>query len=914
MSDWIQLKEVSTNNLKGIDVKFPLQSFTVVTGVSGSGKSSLVFDSLYGESYRRYVESLSSFARQYMQSIPQPVLKDVENLPASIAVMQARGGGNSNRSTVGTMTELGDLLRIIFAYLSQVYCCGNKLIAYPPEVLAGHLIERYNQQKILFLAPLSSHSSVKPSQLKADLLAQGFTRVYQSGQVSRLEDLLLKDIKKAYVVVDRVKVSPGERARILESSLLAYRLGRSYLSVQTEDGFYDFSEKLYCSSCSKEYDEPSPGLLNYNSPQGACPTCEGFGRVPCLDPDKIIPDPSKSLQTQGVAPFNFGKPSSVYSRAIRSAEARGLDPQTPFHDYSEEDLEWLYEGDTKTRYAGINGFFEWLDSKKYKMHYRVHIARFYTYETCDACQGGRLSKKANQYYVQDLNYSTALNLSLGKLCAWVDELGHQPSEENTLHKFHMGLEDALNETLMRLNYLVEIGLEYLHLNRPARTLSGGETQRIQMARSLGSQLTGTLFCLDEPSSGLHPRDSHRLVSIIKKLRDQGNTIVVVEHERALIEAADHLIEIGPQAGVDGGNLVYEGDPASNASQKEIYWSFSPFDAARSACIGLNQISTNNLKNVTAAIPEASLTVVCGVSGSGKTSLVRHSLYPLLCKLIGKQVNLDMDVQGRLLSPREGWTPEQVILMSQEPIGRSSRSNIATYLGIYTEIRKLFASTPLAKAQGFGPGHFSFNVAGGRCEECKGLGLVEEDLSFLGSMMVRCSSCEGKRFQDEVLEVEYDDKNLLDILAMTVEEAMSFFFNHKKIYKVLKKVEELGMSYLCLGQATSSFSGGEAQRLKILSFLVERKHRDSSVFIFDEPTSGLSDHDITYLLAQFKALAESGHTVVVVEHHLGVIKSADWLIELGPEAGAKGGELVFQGHPKALLDCNTATAHFLKSVH
>lgn len=910
-NSYIKLKGVTTNNLKNIDVEIPLGAFTVVTGKSGSGKSSLVFDTLYGESYRRYVESLSSFARQYLKALPKPQVAEVANIPAAIAVKQSKAGQN-NRSTVGTLTELDDLMRLIFARGSDIFCCGHPVKKENGKSITEFLFKTHPDKTLMIMASMSLWERLKAKELKEQLASQGFTRAWVNGQLLRIEDTPAKSLKTGYVVLDRIRGTKENYHRCMESCELALKLGRGQASILADDGeVQSFSKHLLCPDCSRVYREPSVSLFNFNNPLGACEDCQGFGRSAVLDHDKIIPNLDDNLDAGGVAPWNFGQHTAYISLARNSARANGIDPRKAFRQYTEDDWEWLYNGDSKGSFKGIQGYFSWLDRKKYKAHYRIHSARFHSYICCETCQGMRLKPEVLNYRVLDKNFSEIGLMTLASLKDWLLTLEKSYQESGFLSSAS-SLQEVVTEALMRLEYLNKIGVQYLNLQRASKTLSGGEVQRINMARSLGSQLTGTLFCLDEPSAGLHPRDSHNLIDIIKSLRQQGNTVVVVEHEKSLMESADHVLEIGPEAGYQGGDLVYQGPPAKLPPAVTVPWSFTKFTPQKKQVLTLKGARTHNLRDITVSIPINALTVVCGVSGSGKTSLVRHTLYPALAAFYGKVSSYDTEASFDSIGPESLIEVfEDIFLMSQEPIGRSTRSNIGTYLGIYGEVRKLFAETPKAQGLSLKPGYFSFNVPGGRCEDCKGLGQVEEDLSFLGNMNVTCPSCQGLRFQESALDIRYRDHSLLDILGMTVTEARTFFFDQPKIAKILDLVLSVGLGYVTLGQNTSSFSGGEGQRLKILSFLLENKDGKPRLFIFDEPTTGLSDRDVWKLLEQFRMLLAKGHTVIVVEHHLGVIKSSDWVVELGPEAAEAGGQLVFQGPPQDLEKQDSVTAKYLK---
>ena len=912
MSDYeenIELQGVRTHNLKNLTVEFPLGKITVVTGVSGSGKSSLVFDSLYGESYRRYVESLSSYARQYLKQMTKPEVDEVLNLPPAIAVRQAKSGINQ-RSTVGTMTELNDVLRIIFGHLSQIICCGKPIVKANGPLIATRALGKWKDQRVLILAPLDAWGKLKGAELKAQIEAQGFTRCWVNGEVKKIEDIKVADLKKSLIVVDRLQATEDNRARLIEASELGLRLGRGDTVLRGEAGDEErFSKHLKCTACGTEYLEPSPTLFNHNHPQGACEQCQGFGRMAIKDRGKIIPDLTSNLLSEGVAPWNFGEHSAYYRWAKKSAQTHGFDPAKPFKNYTKEEWNWLYTGDAKGQFDGIDGYFRFLDSKKYKAHYRIHASRFTTYVICTVCHGLRLNTKALACQIEGKNFADFGRLSLRELHDWfvATESRHQRE------RLAAAVDEGIQEGLVRLAYLLKMGLSYLSLLRSARTLSGGEIQRINMARSLGSALTGTLFCLDEPSVGLHARDSVHLLEVVQELRDQGNTIVVVEHEKTLIEGAEHLIEIGPGAGHLGGQLVFAGDP-SQRQQKTIEWPRGRTPSSNDRFLELSHARTHNLKDVSVSFLLSGLNVVCGVSGSGKTSLIRHTLYPMLCQALGQPLDeeLDESIQAEHLGPPAAIKSLHAVhFVSQEGIGRSTRSTIATYLGLFDEIRKLMAATPAAKAQGLKPGYFSFNVPGGRCENCKGLGYVIEDLSFLGEMPVNCQVCQGRQFTDAALAITYKERSLREILALTLSEARAFFYDHTKLAQALDQIINMGLGYVTLGQNTSTFSGGEAQRLKLLRLMLDAADKKPSCLIFDEPSTGLSDFDVHQLLLQLLRLRDAGHTLIVVEHHLGLIRAADWLIELGPEAAADGGSIVFQGQPEGLRQStDSRTAPFL----
>ncbi|MEZ4741182.1 MAG: excinuclease ABC subunit UvrA [Bdellovibrionota bacterium] len=924
----IKLEGVSTNNLKSLQVNFPLGKITVVTGVSGSGKSSLVFDTLYGESYRRYVESLSSFARQYLQSLPKPNVSVVENLPPSIAVQQSRSGAGP-RSTVGTLTELNDLFKVLYFRISEVKCfqCDKEVKRDSAESIFEKCIEQAEGKHTLLLSSLDVWKNLKSDELKQQLMKQGFTRLFGNQEIVKIENAKSSNLKNAYVVIDRLKPSYEEKRRFIQSADLALRLGRGQMAISFgNDIDLKFSSKLECVNCQIQYVAPSTALFSFNHPVGACDNCQGYGRSQILDWDKII-DVSSSIKEKGIRPFNFGKHVVFYTKMMNHAVKNGIDPAKKFKEFTKDELHWLCFGDGK-RYQGIKGYFSWLETKKYKAHYRIHAARFNKYILCEACHGDRLNKFSLACKIDDKSISDISKISVKRLISWVAslyqtlddfinmgesvnqksaDLEHLYSRSSNNEKGIMQTDEVLDEIAKRLTYLNRIGLHYLQLDRSSSTLSGGELQRIKLARCLGSSLTDTLFCLDEPTVGLHVRDSMNLLRVLQDIRDQGNTIVVVEHERSIIDAADYLVEIGPEAGHKGGQLVYSGPVKLHSTKLECHAkkyrvaSITDSEKLSRNAIIIKNASAHNLKNITAIFPMDSLITVCGVSGSGKTSLIQHSLHPLLLNKFGQENDYDFSDRLDLITPEKFIKRyEQVIMVGQIPLSRSKRSNIATYLGVFDFIRKLFSEQPAARKAGYSPSHFSFNVAGGRCENCQGIGMIEEDLSFLGDMQVICQSCSGCGFKDEVCSIYYKDKNLIDVLNMTVAQCREFFFDIPKVVKVLDEVINLGLGYLTLRQSTSSFSGGEAQRLKLLKLLNQRQDGKPSILIFDEPTSGLSDYDVYNLLSQLRLLVKSGHMVIVVEHHLEVISASDWIVELGPEAGEDGGEIVFQGTADELL--------------
>ncbi|MBP6219025.1 MAG: excinuclease ABC subunit UvrA [Oligoflexales bacterium] len=949
----IELEDVETHNLRKIRALFPLNKLTIVTGVSGSGKSSLVFDTLYAESYRRYVDSLSSYARQFIKSLPKPALSSAKNLPPSIAVRQSRMRAQ-HRSTVGTLTELHEVLQILFSYLAKIYCsgCGNHIEAYHAKKIAEHLSQGTNKALLLnsretyVLAPLAFWAKLPSEILSKQLLEQGFSRILHKGQVLKIQDCDPKFLETSQVIIERLRLNEAfksgeidKKSPVFKSFLnsidLAFKVskGRAQVLLRevNKEQIFSYSAELECLVCKKKFTKPVPSSFSFNHPLGACLSCQGYGRMPELDWQKIIPDRSASIASKGIAPLNFGSHSSYYNDIKKSAALEKIDTKKPFSDFTPKEWQWLKEGTEKgkskgKKFGGMKDYFEWLFSKKYKAHYRIHAARFQTYVPCSTCQGTRYKPETSQYKIAGKTIAEVEKLSIAELPEWLE--GIEKSEASQGQE--TGLEDAFTELYTRLRYLVKVGLSYLSLNRVSSSLSGGESQRIHMARCLGNALTDTLYCLDEPSCGLHAKDIQNLFEVLNELKNQGNTVVIVEHESLLIQRADHLIEIGPEAGHKGGHIVYEGVPKSLESAQCKKIKKKKIDLGNWDFFHLEGAKTHNLKDVRASIPLGKVTVVCGVSGSGKTSLVQHTLYPLLKKLFEdddeEEPTEDGGAEGTVSSccldgiPLLQSSLSGVHLVDQSGLGRSSRSNIITYLGIFDSIRKLFAKEPRAKELKLSAGSFSFNVDKGRCETCRGLGMLVEDLSFLGEMSVICPDCEGRRFHDDILSVCYRAHNLNQVLALTVEQALTLFFDQPSIRLGLQAAMDLGLGYLTLGQNTSSFSGGEAQRLKTLS-LIQKVHLSDKksnpqkplLLIFDEPSTGLSAKDISVFLNQLDFLTEKGHTFVLIEHQLDVIRHADWVIELGPGASHAGGQVLYEGTPEGMARSEASvTGPFLVS--
>ncbi|MFK7871638.1 MAG: hypothetical protein AB8C84_00505 [Oligoflexales bacterium] len=862
----IELKKIQTHNLKGFDLEIPLGEWTVVTGVSGSGKSSLVFHTLYAEAYRRYVESLSSYARQFLKALPKPSLKAVENLPPAIALRQQKARAGA-RSTVGTMTEIVVLLRSLFVQHGQTICdCGSLVnIDYPAKIAESF---REKKEDLWVLAPLDEWE-LSPKELWSWLRQQGFARCFESGKRTKLESYEKTGVPQGVSLLI-TKVKPEQTYKIEEALSLAFRVGKRRVIVLCGDDRMEFYNEMRCNACHKKFRVPSVGLLSWNHPLGACQSCQGFGRVPVLDWEKVLPNRDLSLFEGAVAPLAF----SNHDRWL-----------TKFSGDLHKPLVQMGVAEEKQVKDFILKYFQWVDSKKYKSHYRIHSARYHQYETCSACRGYRLNEQALSVQCSGYHLGDLCQMQLSDVREW---LGSVPKN---------GVEETHEEAMQMLDYLNEIGLSYLSIERKTESLSGGELQRLKMARSLGHELTEALYCLDEPTAGLHPLDVQSVIRVIQRLKSQGNTVVVVEHDKQVIQHADHFICLGPEAGHRGGQVV-------SRAKEVVFQQSSQNRLMTTVPLSFQSGRLHNLKNQCVTLQAQALNLICGVSGSGKSTMIRKVLVPQVLDMIAG------NTQHRLLDKQ--WECfEHVLVVDQEPPGKSRRSNIATYLGVMDELRKAFAKEPLAQQLGLKLGSFSFNVPGGRCEVCQGVGEIEEEVSFLGAVQQVCPDCEGQRFDEKVLSVRWRSKNLSQVLSLTVEEALEHFHDQKKIAKILTQVVEAGLGYLTLGQSTNTFSGGESQRLKLLHELVRVKKEKPHLIVLDEPTVGLSDQDVLKLLENLNIVIEAGHTVIVIEHHIGLLKAADWVIEMGPGAGDQGGKVTYQGSMEGLReDSQSNTARFL----
>ena len=953
------------HNLKNFTVEIPLNTLSVVTGVSGSGKSSLAFDTLYAEGQRRYVASLSAYARQFLERINKPDVDDILGICPALAIRQKNYTRNP-RSTVGTVTEINDYLRLLFARIGTTICqvCGRRIERDTPDKIADFVLALPSGSRFYIcmrlaldrqdegLAQVSRTQKPSPrvkrekAEKPEDRLAvilpglqqQGFVRLLIDDRLVDLADsvdALRKSSKKeVHVVVDRLVVAADVRKRLVDSLEVCGREngGRIEVLILSESPaelegkltndfpqirwqqhpaglLAKFSERFECQLCHIPYEIPEPRLFSFNNPYGACPTCQGFGNTINLDLDLVIPDKEKSLVDGVIEPWNKPRYRNYHNRLLAFAEREKIDPKIPWSEMPEMHRDRIIRG--KGGFPGILGFFDLLENKKYKMHVRIFISRYRGYATCIDCRGERLRQEARNVVVSGMRISQITQMTVSQASEFFRKIGLSPQQALVSEKI-------LQEIQHRLDLLLRVGLEYLTLDRLSSSLSGGESQRIQLATSLGSTLVGALYVLDEPSIGLHPRDSERLVEILNSLKHLGNTVLVVEHDPEIMRAADHIIDLGPGAGEDGGRVVFQGTYAAILQDRGSLTgkylrgeNKIPIPLFRRKTNGkaleLVNARKHNLKNIDVRIPLGLFVCITGVSGSGKSTLVHDLLFAAIKKSKGEWKDTVDGYDGLRGAERIG----DAILVDQSPIGRTPRSNPATYLKAFEDIREIFANTRDATARNLGRGHFSFNIPGGRCEGCEGSGSITVDMQFLADVELTCEDCKGMRFKSRVLEVKYKGKNIAEVLDLTVREATEFFSAHSKLVRKLRVLEEVGLSYLRLGQSATTLSGGEAQRIKLASFIA-RKTEWKTLFIFDEPTTGLHFDDIRKLVSAFDKLVETGNSILVIEHNLEVIKTADWVIDLGPEGGSGGGSILFEGSPDDLVDCEESyTGQFLK---
>ena len=942
----LRVRGARVHNLKNVSVEIPHNAITVVTGVSGSGKSSLAFDTIYAEGQRRYVESLSAYARQFLERMEKPDVDEIAGIAPAVAIRQKNTTRNP-RSTVATATEIYDYLRLLFARCGTTFCtkCGAEVHKDTPDSIAKCVLSmeagrRFYVMYHLRVAAPEVAAGKKPGKKGAgksagdnaenalrlallDLQKRGFNRLFQAGQLHEFvspESLLDIDFKKpVYVLVDRLAVSEEAKSRLTDSVEICYREGQGEAIVEfvadAKGGVAErlaFNERFECKNDGTIYQEPEPRLFSFNNPYGACPRCQGFGNTIDFDLNLVVPDPSKSLDEGAIEPWTKPRFRALLNEAKVWAKGQGIPTNAPWRQLKEEDRQKLLEGDPKNDYDGVKGFFAWLERKKYKLHVRVFLSRYRGYATCPDCGGTRLRPEARAVRVAERTITDVCKLTVKEARKFFAELRLSEAQMKIADKI-------LEEIRSRLQFLDEVGLDYLSLDRLTSTLSGGESQRIQLATSLGSHLVGALYVLDEPSIGLHPRDTKRLIDILKSLRDLGNTVLVVEHDPDTIEAADRVIDLGPGAGELGGKLLFAGsyeeilrDPKSITGKYLSGEQRIPVPNTRHKPAGkflrVYGATLHNLKNVDAMIPLGVLTVVTGVSGSGKSTFVHDVIYKAL--LAKRNGGTEKEFCDRLDGDHQ---VKDVVIVDQSPIGRTPRSNPATYLKAFDAIREVFADTPDAKRRGYAAGHFSFNVPGGRCETCQGDGTVTVEMQFLADVELVCEECRGTRFKSSVLEVQYHGKNVHDVLEMTVREALAFFVNVPKVTSKLRVLNEIGLGYLRLGQSGTTLSGGEAQRLKLAAHLT-RTENQGVLYILDEPTTGLHFDDIAKLLAAFRKLLESGSSLLVIEHNLDVVKSADWLIDMGPEGGDMGGKIIATGTPEQVArNSQSHTGKFLAKV-
>ncbi|HOU98716.1 MAG TPA: excinuclease ABC subunit UvrA [Bacteroidales bacterium] len=905
----ITIKGARVNNLKNIDLAIPLNQFVVITGLSGSGKSSLAFETLFAEGQRRYVESLSSYARQFLNRMPKPEVDFISGIPPAIAIEQKTNTSNP-RSTVGTSTELHEYFKLLYARIGKTYAPhSNKEVKKHNVKDVIDYICLQDQNNLGFIAFKPHNQEIK------HLIQQGYTRGFIIDEFVKLEQLnTVSD--NLIIVVDRFETCHNKEMldRIADSIETSFFEGQGtcIIGIQKNGQWQleTFSNKFEADGIL--FEEPHPQMFNFNSPAGACPTCEGFGQTIGIDEDLVIPNKNLSVYSDAVACWKGETMQEWKMLFISNAHKAKFPVHTPYSELSEEEKKMLWEG--TPHFPGINDFFKFLQENLYKIQYRVMLSRYRGKTICPTCKGKRLKPETEYIKINGKSLGDILMLPITDVKMFVNSLKLSKHEKEIASRI-------LLEINVRLDYLIKVGLGYLTLNRSSSTLSGGESQRIHLSTSLGSSLVGSLYILDEPSIGLHPSDNEKLIHVLITLRDIGNTVLVVEHDEDIIRSADYIIDMGPGAGFQGGKVVFAGTPEQLNKSTEGYTSkylahslSIPTPEHRrkwNLFLEIKNAYLHNLKHIDVKIPLKVLTVVTGVSGSGKSTLINQILFPALQKKLGNSLKTSgySDLLGNIEYIQE------VILVDQNPIGRSTRSNALTYLKIYDDIRALYSSQPLAKQMRFTPSHFSFNINGGRCEECLGDGYITVEMQFMADVKLECESCHGKRFKSEILEVEYRGKNIFDVLELTVDEAISFFkeTNGKTESEIVKKLgflQQVGLGYLKLGQSTSTLSGGESQRLKLAGF-ISQKNSPSTLFIFDEPTTGLHIHDIQLLLKAFQLLIERHHSIILIEHHLDVIKSADWVIDLGPEGGEKGGYVVATGTPEDIAkNENSITGKYL----
>ena len=906
--DFIIIQGARLHNLKGIDLALPRNQLIVITGLSGSGKTSLAFDTLYAEGQRRYVESLSSYARQFMGRLSKPKVDQIKGIAPAIAVEQKVNTANP-RSTVGTRTEIYDYIKLLFARIGKTYSpvSGEEVKKDSVSDVIAATKKFPEHKKMLLLAPVLNNPKRTPEEVFNIIRQQGFSRIYSEGKILRLDQTETPPTAPFELVVDRLIIRHDTDFfhRLSDAVELAFYEGKgscSLLDLDTEERL-PFSNSF--ERDGMQFLTPNVHLFSFSNPHGACKKCEGFGDIIGIDPDLVIPDKSRSVYDDAIAPWRGTGLRKYYKTLVDNAYKFDFPIHKPYHELSAEQQTLLWEGNSY--FTGINAFFKRIEAKNYKIQNRVLLSRYRGKTRCDACNGSRLRKEAQYVKIAGVHLPELLEYSLDELAEFFNGLQLSSHDQQIAERL-------LKEINSRIAFMQEVGLGYLTLNRKSNTLSGGESQRINLATSLGSSLVGSMYILDEPSIGLHSRDNQRLIGVLERLRDLGNTVIVVEHDEEIIRAADKIVDIGPEAGVNGGTVVAEGNFKELLQSNSLTAKYLNQDLKialpekRKTSTGhLNILGAreNNLKNIDISIPLGCLSVVTGVSGSGKSTLVKKIVYPALQREMGIYNDKPGDFSG-IEGPLEKL--KAVEFIDQNPIGRSSRSNPTTYIKAYDDIRALFAKQPLAKQRGLQPKHFSFNVDGGRCDTCKGDGTTTIEMQFMADVVLECEQCKGKRFKKNILEIKYQNHSIDDLLRLSVDEAIALFEKHneKRLVTKLHPLQAVGLGYVALGQSSATLSGGEAQRIKLASFISKGVTKEKVFFIFDEPTTGLHFHDINKLLAAFQMLISQGHTLLVVEHNLELIKCADHVIELGPEAGKNGGHLVGEGTPEEI--CALAASH------
>ncbi|MGB8952554.1 MAG: excinuclease ABC subunit UvrA [Candidatus Aminicenantales bacterium] len=898
MDEKIILRGVKVHNLKNIDLDIPLNRLIVVTGVSGSGKSSLAFDTLYAEGQRRYIESLSSYARQFLERMDKPDADIIEGITPAIAIQQKAVTKNP-RSTVATVTEIYDYLRVLYARIGTILClrCGKPVERDTVDSIVETLYTLPPQTKIILTF------SWPPEKGLGRLKKLGFFRAVQGTEIRELDALNLKKIKHLDIFVDRMTLAREERERLVDSIEMALKHGGGRVTIRTNNGReFNFSDQLECKACRILYEEPFPNLFSFNSPQGACPTCHGFGDVAAIDEDKIVPDRSKSLEEGAIEPWTKPVSRGMMRDMLCEARRRGIPTNVPFKDLKKEWQRFILDGGDG--YFGVKDFFNWLQKKKYKVQARVLLSRYRKYSACPDCRKTRLNRRALSVKVGGLSIGELVQLTVKEADDFFQGLKLLPLQKKVAEKL-------VAEIQNRLKFLLEVGLDYISLDRMTFTLSGGEAQRINLAAALSVSLVGTLFVLDEPSIGLHPRDNGRLIQILKSLKNLGNTVMIVEHDAEVLRSAEYLIDLGPGAGEAGGKVIFNGPMAHFLKNKDSITAqyvrgekkidIPQRRPSSDRFLEVKEAHAHNLKHLDVKIPIGLFTCITGVSGSGKSTLLNDVLY----------MGWNSEAKSEFKEMRgKNWI-DKVIIVDQSPLSTSPRSIPATYTKAMDGIRDLFSQTREARAFSYRSGHFSFNTAGGRCEDCQGAGQQIVEMQFLSDVVLTCESCQGRRFKPEILEIKYKEKNIHQVLQMSVAEACHFFSERPEVTKKLNPLIEVGLGYLRLGQPTTTLSGGELQRIKLAYHLVHEREK-KILYLFDEPTIGLHPDDVSTLLQCFQKLVDSGHTVVVIEHNLDVIKCADHIIDLGPEGGEKGGEIVAQGTPEEILRFpRSITARYLK---